>query len=195
MLARLDSTNLNITWELENICDRSMNPVRGVYSFAGTATDANPDGWSFNRAMLFTGNSSGTFSFGELAVTLGPNAPVVANFATNLPTKSAKSPTAPPALPESRGPKALPEKNNVSPVAGASEPGGALWVILTGLIGIIGLLIWGIVIVKRLSRNALLAQESQALTARMLGDEVDATSPEAWRQRALSAEALAAKQT
>jgi hypothetical protein len=57
-----------------------------------------------------------------------------------------------------------------------------------------GLLIWGIVIVKRLARNAMLAQESKALTARMIGNESGA-SPEAWRQRALAAEALAAKQT
>src|SRR5258705_13463592 len=40
MLARLDPTNLNITWELETIADRSMNPVSGLYSFTGTATDA-----------------------------------------------------------------------------------------------------------------------------------------------------------
>jgi len=56
-----------------------------------------------------------------------------------------------------------------------------------------GLLIWGIMIVKRLARNAVLSHESKALTARMVGDS--AASPEGWRQRALAAEALAAKQT
>jgi hypothetical protein len=82
MLARLDGTNLNITWELNNVCDRSMKPVEGIYSFVGTATDANVNGWSFNRAMLFTGNGSGTVSCGELAVTFGRNTPTLANLTT-----------------------------------------------------------------------------------------------------------------
>jgi hypothetical protein len=188
MLARLDATNLNISWELENVADRSLNPARGVYSFVGTVTDSTPDGWSFNRAMLFTGNSSGTISCGELTVTVGPQPPVVASATT-------KSGAVPLASAESPGPKAAPGKSNVEPVAVPNESGGALWVILTGLIGIIGLLIWGIVIVKRLARNAMLAQESQALTTRVIGDERTPASPDAWRQRALAAEALAAKQT
>jgi hypothetical protein len=41
----------------------------------------------------------------------------------------------------------------------------------------------------------MLAQESKALTTRMIGDDSNASSPDAWRQRALAAEALAAKQT
>jgi len=187
MLARLDATNLNITWELQNICDRSLIPVSGVYSFTGTTTDANVNDWTFNRAMLFTGNSSGTVSYGELMVTLSDNAATFANEAT-------KSGTTPAAPAESQGPKITP-KRNVWPKAGQNEPGGALWVILTGLGGIMGLLIWGIVIVKRLARNAMLAQESKSLTARMIGSEGGAASPEAWRQRALAAEELAAKQT
>jgi hypothetical protein len=189
MLARLDGTNLNITWELNNVCDRSMKPVEGIYSFVGTATDANVNGWSFNRAMLFTGNGSGTVSCGELAVKFGRNTPTLANLTT-------KSATTLPAAPvESRGQNVVPEKNNVWPKTGQSEPGGALWVILTGLGGITGLLIWGIVIVKRLARNAMLAQESKALTARMIGHDSSVMPTEAWRQRALAAEALAAKQT
>jgi len=184
MLSRLDATNLNITWELENISDRSGNPVRGIYSFSGTATDSSPSGWTFNRAMLFTGHNSGAFSCGELTVTFGKNTPVVAALAP-------KSGPASAALLETQPPKAAPEKNSVLPVATPPEPGGGLWVILTGLIGIIGLLIWGIVIVKRLAHNAMLAQESKAL---LIGDDTSAT-PEVWRQRALAAEALAAKQT
>jgi hypothetical protein len=186
MLARLDGTNLNITWELQNICDQRMNPVSGVYSFTGTTTDANVNDWTFNRVMLFTGNTSGTVSYGELAVTLSNNSTTFANEAT-------KSAATPPAPVESQGPKIAP-KRNVWPKAGQSEQGGALWVILTGLGGIMGLLIWGIVIVKRLARNAVLAHESNALTARMIGSESGAL-PEGWRQRALAAEALAAKQT
>jgi hypothetical protein len=93
---------------------------------------------------------------------------------------------------ESRGPKIAPQ--NVWPKPAQNEASGALWVILTGLGGIMGLLIWGIVIVKRLARNAVLAQESKGLTTRMIGDQGEA-APEAWRQRALAAEALAAKQT
>jgi hypothetical protein len=185
MLARLDATNLNITWELQNITDRSMNPVRGVYSFAGTVTDSSPNGWSFNRAMLFTGNSSGRLSCGELGVTFGKNSPVVAVSTT-------KSGATPPMSPESRTPKAAPDTNNLWPLAAQNEPGRALWVILTGLVGIIGLLIWGIVIVRRLAHNAMLAHESKAL---MISDKTSATTPEAWQQRALEAEALAAKQT
>lgn len=186
ILARLDATNLNITWELQNICDGSLNPVSGVYSFTGTTTDSSLNDWSFNRAMLFTGNTSGTVSYGELSVTLSDNA-TLADFTTI-------SGTTPPIPAEWQGPK-ITTKRNVWPKAGQSEPGGALWVILTGLGGIMGLLIWGIVIVKRLARNAMLAQESKALTARMIGNESGAASPEAWRQRALAAEALAAKQT
>jgi hypothetical protein len=184
MLARLDATNLNITWHLENISDRSLTPASGVYSFMGTATDASVDEWSFNRAMLFTGNTSGTVSYGELAVTFSDkNTPTVA-------TEVSKSLTIPPApVVESRGPKIAPQ--NVWPKPAQNEAGGALWVILTGLGGIMGLLLWGIVIVKRLARNAVLAQE----TTRMIGDRSGATSPDAWRQRALDAEALAAKQT
>jgi len=186
MLARLDATNLNITWELEHIADRSMNPISGVYSFRGTATDAGVIDWSFNRAMLFTGNISGSVSYAELAVTFSDkNAPIPAQV-------TAKSPAIPPPPAESRTPKTA---QNVWPKAAQSEPGSALWVILTGLGGIMGLLIWGIVIVKRLARNAMLAQESKALTTRMIGDEGDGASPDAWRQRALAAEALAAKQT
>jgi hypothetical protein len=187
MLARLDATNLNITWELENIADRTMNPVSGVYSFMGTATDASVNDWSFNRAILFTGNTSGTVSYSELAVIFSDkNAPIPAQV-------TAKSPAIPPAPAESRTPKVAPQ--NVWPKAAQSEPGNALWVILTGLGGIMGLLIWGIVIVKRLARNAMLAQESKALTTRMIGNESNAASPDAWQQRALAAEALAAKQT
>jgi hypothetical protein len=188
MLARLDATNLNITWELQNICDRSLNPVSGVYSFTGTTTDSSVNDWTFTRAILFTGNTSGTVSYGELTVTFGDN---VATFA-NVPTKS--STTTAPAPVETRGPKITPARN-VWPKAGQTEAGGALWVILTGLGGIMGLLIWGIVIVRRLARNAMLAQESKALSARMIGEESGVASPEAWRQRALAAEALAAKQT
>jgi hypothetical protein len=186
MLARLDATNLNITWELENIADRSMNPVSGIYSFRGTATDATVNGWSFNRAMLFTGNTSGTVSYGELAVTFSDkNSPIPAQV-------TAKLPAIPPAPATSPTPTA---PQNVWPKAAQSEPGSALWVILTGLGGIMGMLIWGILIVKRLARNAMLAQESRSLTTRMIGDDSTATSPDAWRQRALAAEALAAKQT
>jgi hypothetical protein len=186
MLARLDPTNLNITWELENIADSSMNPVSGVYSFRGTATDAGVNDWSFNRAMLFTGNTSGTVSYGELAVTFSDkNSPIPAQV-------TAKIPAIPPAPANSPTPKA---PQNVWPKAGQSEPASALWVILTGLGGIMGMLIWGIVIVKRLARNAMLAQESRSLTTRMIGGDSHATSPDAWRQRALAAEALAAKQT
>jgi hypothetical protein len=188
ILARLDATNLNITWELENICDHSLNPVSGVYSFTGTTTDANVNNWSFNRAMLFTGNTSGTVSYGELTVTISDNATLA-----NLETRSSATTPLPPAPAESRVPKTTPQ--NVWPKPGQNESGSGLWVILTGLGGIMGLLIWGIVIIKRLSRNAVLAQESKALSARMIGDEVGAASPEAWRQRALAAEALAAKQT
>jgi hypothetical protein len=187
MLARLDATNLNITWDLENIADRTMNPVSGVYSFRGTATDAGVNDWSFNRAMLFTGNTSGTVSFGELGVTFNDkNAPIPAQV-------TAKLPAIPPAPANSPTPIAAPQ--NVWPKAAQSEPGTALWIILTGLGAIMGLLIWGIVIVKRLARNATLAQESKALTPRMIGDNSNATSPDAWQQRALAAEALAAKQT
>ena len=187
MLARLDATNLNITWELENIADGSLNPVWGVYSFRGTATDAGVNDWSFNRAMLFTGNTSGTVSYGELAVIFSDkNSPIPAQVTAKLPTTA-------PAPAESPAPKGAPQ--NIWPKATQSEPGSAVWVILTGLGGIMGMLIWGIVIVKRLARNAMLAQESKALTTRMIGDQSDASSPDAWRQRALAAEALAAKQT
>jgi hypothetical protein len=185
ILARLDVTNLNITWDLENICDRSLNPVSGVYSFTGTTTDASVNNWSFNRAMLFTGNTSGTVSYGDLEITISDNA-ILANLET-------VSGTTPPAPAELRVPKTTPQ--NVWPKPAQNESGSALWVILTGLGGIMGLLIWGIVIVKRLARNAVLAQESKALTARMVGDAGGGASPEAWRQRALAAEALAAKQT
>lgn len=186
MLARVDATNLNVSWELQNICDRNMNPVKGIYSFAGTATDGSPNAWSFNRAMLFTGNSSGTVCYGELEVTFGHNLPVVAI------AKSESSPTPSPRV-ESGGVKKASERI-VLPKPGQNEPGGALWLIFTGLVGIIGLLIWGLVIVKRLSRNAVLAQETRELSTRMIGDDSSA-SPDAWRQRALVAEALAAKQT
>jgi hypothetical protein len=186
MLARLDSTNLNISWELQTIADRTLNPVSGVYSFAGTTTDASIDDWTFNRAMLFTGNTSGTVSCSELAVTFSDkNAPIPALVTATLPAN-------PPAPAQSPTPKVTPQ--NVWPKAAQSEPGSALWVMLTGLGGIMGLLIWGIVIVKRLARNAMLAQESKALTTRMIGDDSNAPS-DAWRQRALAAEALAAKQT
>jgi hypothetical protein len=185
MLARVDATNLNISWELQNVGDRTMNSVKGIYSFAGTATDSNPNSWSFNRAMLFTGNSSGSVSYAELEVTFSRNVPVAA---------IAKSqPSAVPSPPIETVKKA-PEKRVVLPKAAQNEPGGALWLIFTGLVGIIGLLIWGLVIVKRLSRNAVLAQETRKLSTRMIGDDSNA-SPDAWRQRALAAEALAAKQT
>jgi hypothetical protein len=186
MLVRLDATNLNITWELRNICDRSLNPVSGVYTFTGTTTDANVQDWSFNRVMLFTGNTSGSVSYGELAVIPGDSSPVLA-------TVTPESSTTPPAPAEAHGPNTVPQ--NVWPKAGQNEAGGALWVILTGLGGIMGLLIWGILIVKRLARNAVLAQESKALTTRMIGGDSNGTSPDTWRQRALAAEALAAKQT
>lgn len=187
MLARLDATNLNITWELQNIYDRSLNPVSGVYSFLGTATNSNVDGWSFNRAMLFTGNSSGSVSYGELAMTLAHKDPALA-------TVTAKSITTPPAPPETHAPKIAAERNVAVSKLEGNQRGNELWFILTGLAGIMGLLIWGILLVKRLARNAMLAQESKELSTRMLGDAT-AMSPEAWRQRALIAEALAAKQT
>lgn len=184
MLARLDATNLNITWELQNISDRNLNPVRGIYSFTGTVTDANPDGWTFNRVMLFTGHNSGAFSCGELELTFGKNATVIAD-------STAKTGTAAATTPRSETRREASDNNGTWPVATPAEPGGGLWVILTGLVGIMGLLIWGIVIVKRLARNAILAQESRAL---MIADDTSMT-PETWRQRALAAEALAAKQT
>src|SRR5207248_6559458 len=106
------------------------------------------------------------------AATLGDSSPVLATVAP-------QSTTTPPAPAETRGPKTSPQ--NVWPKAGQNEAGGALWVILTGLGGIMGLLIWGIVIVKRLARNAALAQESKALTVRMIGGENSATAPDAWR--------------
>jgi hypothetical protein len=187
MLARLDATNLNITWELQNIGDRSMNAVSGVYSFSGTTTDAIVSDWSFNRAMLFTGNTSGAVSYGDLAVTFTDHTPTFANLPINSGVTSA-------APVEARTPIVSP-RQNIPSKAVQNEPAGALWVILTGLGGIMGLLIWGIVIVRRLARNALLAQESKALTARMIGEQSGATAPEAWQQRALAAEALAAKQT
>jgi hypothetical protein len=187
MFARLDATNLNITWDLRNILDGSMNSVNGIYSFTGTATDANVSEWSFNRAMLFTGNSSGTLSYGELEVTFGSKEPVLAS----LPPKTKPAPSAPA---EPRSAKVSTEKANGWSKANQSESDGKTWLILTGLAGIIGLLIWGILIVKRLARNALLAQESKELSARMIGNDPGDTSSEAWRQRALAAEALAAKQ-
>jgi hypothetical protein len=187
MLARLDATNLNITWELRNTCDGSLNPVSGIYSFAGTATDGNVSGWTFNRAMLFTGSSSGTLSCGELEVTLAHREPTLAS----LPPKAKATPAVPV---ESRAPKVAPEKENGWPKVNQSESDGKTWLILTGFAGIIGLLIWGILIVKRLARNALLAQQSRELSTRMIGNETTATPPDAWRQRALAAEALAAKQ-
>jgi hypothetical protein len=161
--------------------------VSGIYSFAGTATDVNANGWSFNRAMLFTGNSSGALSYGELETILAHKEPVLAS----LPPKT----KAPPSVPaESRAPKVAPEAADGWSKASQSESDGKTWLILTGFAGIIGLLIWGILIVKRLARNALLAQQSRELSARMIGNETAATPPDAWRQRALAAEALAAKQ-
>lgn len=186
-LARLDASNLNISWELRNICDESLNPVSGIYSFAGTATDANVNGWSFNRAMLFTGNSSGTLSYGELEVSFGHKEPTLAS----VPLKAKAMPPGPT---ESRTPKVAPESGNGLPKAIPSEPDGKTWLILTGFAGVIGLLIWGILIVRRLARNASLAQQSREISQRMIGNETTATSPDAWRQRALAAEALAAKQ-
>jgi hypothetical protein len=187
MLARLDATNLNITWELQNIGDRSMNAVSGVYSFSGTTTDASVSNWSFNRAMLFTGNTSGAVSYGDLAVTFTDHTPVL----SDVPAKSDVTSAAPV---EARTPIVSPRQNTASKLV-QNEPTAGLWVILTGLGAIMGLLMWGIVIVRRLARNALLAQESKAMTARMIADQGGATAPEAWQQRALAAEALAAKQT
>ncbi len=187
MLARLDANNLNITWELRNILDGSMNPVNGIYSFIGTATDANASEWSFNRAILFTGSSSGALSHGELEVSFGHKEPVLANLPST--TKASL-----PAPMESRTPKVSPQKDNGWSKSSASEPDGKTWLILTGLAGIIGLLIWGILIVKRLARSASLAQQSRELSARMIGNEPGSTAADGWRQRALAAEALAAKQ-
>jgi uncharacterized protein (UPF0147 family) len=138
--------------------------------------------------MLFTGNTSGTVSYGELAVTFAEKEEALAS-------PKAISSTSQPAPVVAAVPKVAAEKSSGLPKKGQSESGNALWLIVTGLIGIMGLLIWGIVIVKRLARNAILAQESKELTARMIGNETSATAPDAWRQRALAAEALAAKQT
>jgi hypothetical protein len=137
--------------------------------------------------MLFTGNPSGAVSYGDLAATFTDHTPVF----TDVPIKS-NAPSATPV--EARTPLVSP-RQSIPPKAVQNEPAGALWVILTGLGGIMGLLLWGIVIVRRLARNALLAQESKSLTTRMIGEQSGATAPEAWQQRALAAEALAAKQT
>jgi hypothetical protein len=187
MLARVDANNLNISWELRNVLDGSMNPVNGIYSFAGTATDGNVSEWSFNRAILFTGNSSGTVSYEELDVTLAHKEPTVASLP---PKMKATTPTSA----ESPVPKDAPHSDNGWAKAAQNEPDGRSWLILTGLAGIIGLLIWGILIVKRLARSALLAQQSRELSARMIGNDPGRTSADSWRQRALAAEALAAKQ-
>lgn len=190
MLARLDATNLNISWELQNVADRSRNPVSGIYTFTGTATDANPNSWTFNRAMLFTGHPSGTVSCGELEVTFGHGSPVLANLEGRpAPAQAGSTPSL-----DGAGTKASQKSAAALSKTDQTEPGGALWLIFTGLIGIIGLLIWGIVIVKRLSRNAVLAHETRELSTRMIGNDSE-SSPDAWRQRALAAEALAAKQT
>lgn len=69
---RLNSTDLQLNWDIMAVADSSGNPVTGVYDFTGSVVDSSVTSFKFDEALVFSNGSGFTGTIGLFNLDVSP---------------------------------------------------------------------------------------------------------------------------